>query len=83
MPERDRTLANLTDGERAVISAVDTSVPQVCRLMTLGLVEGAEIQQATSAIGGDPIEFKLFGHGISLRREQAQAFSISEVGAVE
>lgn len=83
MTEQERTLASLGQGERAVISHVDTTDPQVRRLMTLGLVEGTEIEHATAAIGGDPIEFRLYGHGISLRREQALSFKIKSTGAGE
>lgn len=78
-----QTLATLAEGQRAVIEAVDTSDPQVRRLMTLGLVEGTELEHATTALGGDPLEFILFGHAISLRLEQARAFSVTPVGAVE
>lgn len=70
------TLETLKRGQKGVIRAVDAACPQVQRLMTLGLVEGAEIELASSAIGGDPLEFRLFGRGISLRREQARHFSV-------
>jgi Fe2+ transport system protein FeoA len=29
------------------------------------------------AIGGDPIEYRMFGNAISLRREQARHFAVS------
>jgi len=74
------TLAELKKGQRAVIAAVDASSPEVQRLMTLGLVEGAEIELAGAALGGDPLEFRLFGRGVSLRREQARHFSIATAG---
>ena len=74
-----RTLASLRKGERAVISEVDAADPEIQRLMTLGLVEGAEIEHASTALGGDPLEFRLFGRGISLRQEQARHFRISPV----
>jgi Fe2+ transport system protein FeoA len=45
--------------------------------MVLGLVEGAELEHSSSAIGGDPIEFRLFGSAISLRKEQARHFTVS------
>lgn len=83
MPENGKTLASLSRGEKVVIHSVDTRDPHVRRLMTLGLVEGAEIQHATTAIGGDPMEFKLFGQGISMRREQASAFAVTLDGAIE
>jgi len=75
------TLATMTPGQRGVIKAVDTSDPQVQRLMVMGLVEGAEVEHASSAIGGDPIEFKLFGCGISLRLEHARFFQVAPVVA--
>ena len=75
------TLATMTLGQRGVIKAVDTSDPQVQRLMVMGLVEGAEVEHASSAIGGDPIEFRLFGCGISLRQEHARFFQVAPVVA--
>jgi Fe2+ transport system protein FeoA len=83
MSGNGKTLASLAKGEKVVIRAVNTTDPHVPRLMTLGLVEGAEIEHATSAIGGDPIEFRLFGQCISMRREQASAFSVTPVGTLE
>lgn len=70
------TLEMLRRGQKGVIRAVDAATPQVQRLMTLGLVEGAEVELAGAAIGGDPLEFRLFGRGISLRREQARHFTV-------
>lgn len=73
------SLATLKRGQKGVIRSVDTSDPQVQRLMVLGLVEGVEIEHASAAIGGDPIEFRLFGCGISLRQEQARLFQVAPV----
>lgn len=75
------TLATLKRGEKGVIKSVDTADPQVQRLMVLGLVEGAEVEHASAAIGGDPIEFRLFGCGISLRQEHARHFKVAPVVA--
>ncbi len=71
------TLAKLQRGRKYVINGVNASDPVVQRLMVLGLVEGAEVELASSAIGGDPIEFRMFGNAISLRREQAEHFAVS------
>ena len=75
------TLATLKRGQKAIINCVDATDPQVQRLMVLGLVEGAEVENAGAAIGGDPMEFRLFGCGISLRQEHAKHFKISPVAA--
>jgi len=80
---RHVTLSSLERGRKYVIDDVDATHPEVQRLMVLGLVEGAEIELASSAIGGDPIEFRLFGNAISLRREQAQYFVVSPSGSGE
>ena len=50
------TLEQLQPGNRYRVDEVDAADPVVQRLMVLGLVEGAEIELASSAIGGDPIE---------------------------
>lgn len=76
------TLESLQYGNLYVIDAVDCADPVVQRLMVLGLVEGAEIELVSVAIGGDPLEFRLYGVSISLRREQARFFSVSPVSNV-
>ena len=73
------TLEELQQGTRYRVDAVDPSDPAVQRLMVLGLVEGAEIELASAAIGGDPIEFRLFGTSLSLRREHARCFRVSKI----
>ena len=65
---------SLEYGQKYIIQDVDASDTGVQRLMTLGLVECAEVELASSALGGDPIEIRVFGISISLRREQADHF---------
>lgn len=71
------TLASLQRGQKYVIERVNCVDPAVQRLMVLGMVEGAEVELASAAIGGDPMEFRMFGNAISLRREQAQHFAVA------
>jgi Fe2+ transport system protein FeoA len=47
--------------------------------MVLGLVAGAEVEFSGAAIGGDPLEFRLFGNSISLRYAQALRFEVAAV----
>ncbi len=77
MDDNNSTLASLKRGQTCLIQSVDASDPQVQRLMVLGLVEGTEVEFAGAALGGDPMEFRLFGSGISLRREQARHFTVT------
>ena len=71
------TLASLQRGRKYVIERVNCVDSAVQRLMVLGMVEGVEVELASAAIGGDPMEFRMFGNAISLRREQAQHFAVS------
>ena len=66
-------------GQKARIEKVDAGQPGVVRLMVLGLIEGAEIQFENTAIGGDPMEFSVFGTAISVRKQQAENFSVSPI----
>ena len=77
------TLTQLEKGRRYRVEAVDCGDPAIQRLMVLGLVEGAEVELASTAIGGDPIELRLFGNALSLRREQARCFRVAPVAAAE
>ncbi len=77
------TLASLQRGRKYLIQNVNSSDPAIQRLMVMGLVEGAEVELASAAIGGDPLEFRLFGNAISLRREQAREFDVTTAGAGE
>jgi Fe2+ transport system protein FeoA len=73
------TLADLNPGDFVRIDAIDTRDPAVQRLMVLGLVEGAELTFLRSSLGGDPLEFRIYGAAISLRREQARRFEVQQV----
>ncbi|HEX6998523.1 MAG TPA: FeoA family protein [Gammaproteobacteria bacterium] len=74
------TLCELKPGERVRIASIDAHEPAVQRLMVLGLVEGAEMTFLRASLGGDPLEFRLYGAAISLRREQARRFHVHKVG---
>jgi Fe2+ transport system protein FeoA len=73
------TLKELTRGQSARIDQVDARQPGVLRLMVLGLIEGAEVQYESSAIGGDPMEITVYGTSISVRKQQANCFRISPI----
>lgn len=81
MNGKETSLAALKRGQKGTIASVDATDPQVQRLMVLGLVEGAEVELAGCAIGGDPMEFRMFGCGISLRQEQARHFTVASNGS--
>ena len=73
------TLADLEKGDRARITAIRTASPSVQRLMIMGLVEGAELECLGASLGGDPVEYRLFGGAVSLRRADGQRFEIEKL----
>jgi Fe2+ transport system protein FeoA len=70
------TLADLKRGDRARICEIDAAQPSVQRLMIMGLVEGTELECLGGSLGGDPMEFLLYGSALSLRRSDAQYFRV-------
>ncbi len=74
------TLADLKRGDRARIDSVDAVEPSVQRLMTLGLVEGAELECLGGSLGGDPMELRIHGSALSLRRADARRFKVESNG---
>ena len=70
-------MSDLKPGDRVAIHSIETDDPAVQRLMVLGLVEGAELTFLRSSLGGDPLEFRLYGAAISLRRDQARHFHVT------
>ena len=77
------TLADLKRGDRARIDAVDPVEPSVRRLMVLGLVEGAELECLGGSLGGDPIEMRIHGGALSLRRADARRFRVTSTTDTE
>lgn len=68
----ERRLSDLETGEKAVIIKVVGAGATRRRMLDMGLVRGAEITVIRRAPLGDPIEFRLKGYNLSLRREEAK-----------
>jgi len=71
------TLADLEKGAHVRIVAVNAAAASVQRLMVMGLVEGAELEFLGASLGGDPLEFRLCGGAVSLRREDGRNFEVT------
>ncbi len=74
------TLADLNKGDQVRIKKIDLGDdPSMLRLMSLGLVEGVALRLIGHAIGGDPMEFRLYGGAVSLRRAQARHIQVVRI----
>ena len=72
------TLADLVEGQSAVVADVigDDAVAQ--RLMEMGLTDGEPVRLIGFAPMGDPIEFSLRGYRLTLRKSEAQRVTVLE-----
>jgi len=66
------TLAQLADGERAVIRVVDGDDLIAKRLRDIGFWPGTEVMRVRTAPLGDPIVYSLRGFEMALRNDEAQ-----------
>lgn len=69
-------LAELRQGETAVIADIRLPDAMAFRLMELGFLPGSPVEAARSAPGGDPRVFRIDGTEIALRRETADCVMV-------
>lgn len=72
----NKTLANLLTGERAKVSSVVGTDAVTRRLMEMGIVPGEMIRVVKSAPFGDPMEIKVRGYHLAVRRNEARMIEI-------
>lgn len=64
-------LAQLKDGQRAVITAVGGEGALRQHFLDMGLIPGTEITYVKAAPMGDPVEYRVWGYDLTLRLEEA------------
>lgn len=72
-----RTLDQLSPGQKATVRKVGGQGAVRRRLMDMGVVNGVEIELIKAAPLGDPLEFRLRGYHLSLRKNEAQQIEIN------
>jgi Fe2+ transport system protein FeoA len=70
------TLRELRPGERGVVVGWAGGAPPI-RLLEMGVMQGTEIEVVKLAPLGDPIEIKLRGYHLSLRKQEAEQIEIA------
>jgi ferrous iron transport protein A len=71
-----RALAALAPGERGTVVAIGGSGDAVQRLMDLGLIRGTTVEVIRRAPLGDPMEVRLRGFMLTLRRSEAEHITV-------
>ena len=75
----EKNIANLQPGDRAeVIGFTDTERKYRRKLLSMGLTRGVLIEYVKSAPLGDPVEIKLRGYSLSLRKEAAKVLLLKQ-----
>jgi Fe2+ transport system protein FeoA len=76
-PGADGTsLGRLSPGDRAVITGLEGENGLVRRLMELGLVPGTAVEVVRFAPLGDPVELRVRGVHLSIRRSEAEMIHV-------
>jgi len=71
-----KMLSDLNKGDKGKIVKISGSGSVHRRLMDMGLVSGSEIEMQRVAPLGDPIEIKVKGYNLSLRKEEAASIKV-------
>ncbi len=74
------TLKELSIGDRAKVLGFNESGKAYRRkLLSMGLTPGTEFSLVRMAPLGDPVEIMIRGYSLSLRKDEANAFSVAKL----
>ena len=72
------TLAELSSGESRTVLSVRGESIITRRLMEMGVIPGVAVRMVKSAPFGDPIEIRVRGYSLALRRSEAEAIELEQ-----
>ena len=72
MPSESQPLTSLKLGAEATVSHINLRPEQRGRLLEMGLLVGTPVQLVRFAPLGDPVEIKVRGYHLTLRRQEAE-----------
>ncbi len=65
------TLVDLQPGESGRVQSIEGEDALAVRLLEMGLTPGVSVELVGRAVWGDPLEFRLRGYSLSLRKAEA------------
>jgi Fe2+ transport system protein FeoA len=71
-PEMNKTLSDMPNGSKCVVNMIRRKASAAKRLIEMGISKGAVIEVERVAPLGDPIEVKIKGYHLSIRKDEAQ-----------
>jgi Fe2+ transport system protein FeoA len=73
------TLTNLPIGKTATVVAINGNNAITRRLMEMGIVPGVSVRVIKSAPFGDPLEIRVRGYNLAMRKSEADSIEVNEV----
>lgn len=74
-----KTLDQIKIGAKARVQEVTGDEALQQRMMEMGLMPGTEVHVLRQAPLGDPIEIRVMGYSLSLRRSEARFVNVEDV----
>ena len=71
-PAAPQPLSSLPAGKAARVAEIRVPPEQRSRLMEMGLLVGTQVQLVRFAPLGDPVEIKVRGYNLTLRKSEAE-----------
>lgn len=75
-PAQRRSLSSLLPGDTARVYGVSGTGPTSRRLQEMGIVPGVSVRVIKTAPFGDPLEVRLLGYNLALRRSEADLIEV-------
>ena len=70
------TLREMKPGQSGKVISIGESGPLKRRIMEMGITPGVEVKVVKMAPLGDPVEIRIRGYELSLRREEAARIEV-------
>jgi ferrous iron transport protein A len=77
MPAAAQALTSLKVGSTGVVSQINVPAEQRGRLLEMGLLVGTPVELVRFAPLGDPLEIKVRGYHLTLRKHEAEQIFVS------
>ena len=75
-PNPSVALTSLAPGSRAIVTEIRIPPQLRGRLLEMGLIVGTTVELVRFAPLGDPVELKLRGYNLSLRKHEAELIQV-------
>jgi Fe2+ transport system protein FeoA len=72
-------LSSLKAGSRGIVTAIQIPPERRARLLEMGLLVGTTVELVRFAPLGDPVEIKVRGYNLSLRKHEADLILVKAV----